>query len=530
MALSTPAVTRSAWTLVALLACAPAEVSEETPDTEEDSASPAARCEPVATIQGTDHTEEDTITIDLACSSDADPSLFTPSIYSATHNFGLTADGWTAVLETGTADAGPVEIVFMVSGSDLPEPLGVDLWIADAWYALGNEPVDPQTYTREYGLPVLHVSGDEPLSDVYTTGAGWFDGSHYDLEIKWRGAASMGYPKHSFTLKFPDPDENHLDASEWGLSNKDHLVLITTFDDNSYVRQKLVYDMWTDMADFWSAERLTPRTFFTVLYLDGRYHGLFLASDHVDNQFADQMGLNRLGNLYKSVNHDANFKRTNNAGNPKATLHDGYEKKEGPEDVWTDIEPLVAFAADSDSATFWDQAPDWIRVDEFMDWFLFVHYTASDDSAGKNAYLYNDVTNTEFRYAPWDFNHTLGQNWYTARIAPDVYNEFRGNNQIFAHLQDHPQAADVLWDRFAQMRAPGGPLHLDSQLASADAAFALADTSARKDWALWGADYRNYGWGGGARDDAGDWTDYDGERAYLYQWLVDRDQAMTALH
>ena len=126
MALSTPAVTRSAWTLVALLACAPAEVSEETPDTEEDSASPAARCEPVATIQGTDHTEEDTITIDLACSSDADPSLFTPSIYSATHNFGLTADGWTAVLETGTADAGPVEIVFMVSGcmSISPTPAG----------------------------------------------------------------------------------------------------------------------------------------------------------------------------------------------------------------------------------------------------------------------------------------------------------------------------------------------------------------------------------------------------------------------
>ena len=315
---------------LSLLACRPAELPA--PATE-DTAPPALtlpRCDPVATVQGTDHTEGDVITIDLACSSNADPALFTPSIYTSTHDFGLDLSTWTAVLETDTADAGWVELVFMVTGADLPETATVELWIADAWQAEGNTPVDPETYTREYGLPVLHVTSDEPLSDVYSTGAGWFDGSRYDLEIKWRGAASLGYPKHSFTLKFPDPDENHLDASEWGLSNKDHLVLVSTFDDNSYIRQKLVYDMWSDIETVWAAERLVPRTFFLVLYLEGQYHGLFLAIDHVDNQFADQMGLNRAGNLYKSVNHDANFRRTNNAGAPKATLHDGYEKKEGP--------------------------------------------------------------------------------------------------------------------------------------------------------------------------------------------------------
>jgi hypothetical protein len=522
--------TAAICSLYTLMSCAPAVLPEPVAeDTAQETVAPP-RCDPVATVQGTDHTEGDVITVELACSSGVDPSTFTPSIYSASHDFGLDPNSWTALLETDTADAGPVELVLMVTGSDLPETVAVELWIADAWYALGNEPVDPKTYTREYGLPVLHVAADEPLSDEYTTGAGWFDGDLYDLEIKWRGAASLGYPKHSFTLKFPDPDENHLDASEWGLRNKDHLVLITTFDDNSYIRQKLVYDMWADISSFWGVDRLVPRTFFTVLYLDGRYHGLFLASDHVDNQFVDQMGLNRLGNLYKSVNHDANFKRTNAGGNDKATLHDGYEKKEGPEDVWTDLESLVAFVADSDSATFWDQAPAWLRVDEFMDWYLFVHYTASDDSAGKNAYLYNDVTATEFRYAPWDFNHALGQNWYTARVAPDVYNDFRWNNQVFVHLQDHPEAANQLWDRYAQMRAPGGPLHLDSQLANADSAYEAIDTSARKDWNLWSTDYRNYGWGGGARDAAADWTDYDGERAYLYQWLEERDQAMTTFH
>jgi len=515
----------------ALLSCVPQTALEPVTGDDDDIVEPdAERCDPEATVQGLDHTEGDTITIAIDCTSGVDRAGFTPAIHTSTHDFVVDPVTWVATLASDTADAGPVEMIFSITGSDIPETIRTELWIADAWFAAGNEPVDPETYTREYGLPVLHVNADGPLSDVYTTGEGWFEGNHHDLEIKWRGAASLGYPKHSFTVKFPDPDENHLDASEWGLKNKDHLVLITTFDDNAYIRQKLVYDMWEQMADFWNEDRLTPRTFFAVMYLDGRYHGLFVAADHVDNQFVDQMGLSRTGNLYKSVNHDANFKRTNSGGGLKGTLHDGYEKKEGAEGVWTDIEALVAFAADTTPATFWNVAPDWIRIDEFMDWFLFVHYTASDDSAGKNAYLYNDNDAPEFRYAPWDFNHALGQNWYTARVGADAYNDFRWNNQIFAHLQDDPDASTEMWDRFAQMRAPGGPLHLDSQVALADEYYALIDTGARKDWFLWGTEYRNYGWGGGARDTANDWTDYDGEKTYLYQWLEDRDAAMTGFH
>ncbi len=514
--------------LLALISCA--STSEPVDTVTDDPVSSPERCQPRATIQGADHTEGDLVTIAVDCASGADRAGFVPSITHASHAFAMDPSSWTATLQTDTADAGPVELIFSVAGSDIPETIRTELWIADAWLAAENEPVDPATYTREYGLPVLHVFSDAPLSDVYSTGEAWFDGSHYDIEVKWRGAASLGYPKHSFTVKFPDPDENHLDASEWGLNNKDHLVLITTFDDNSYVRQKLVYDIWSDMADFWEVDRLTPRTFFAVMYLDGRYHGLFTAADHVDNQFMDQMGLNRAGNLYKSVNHDANFRRTNAGGANKATLHDGFEKKEGTPDDWSDLDALVAFAADSDTQTFWDQADTWIRVDEFMDWFLFVHFTASDDSAGKNAYLYNDELAPEFRYAPWDFNHTLGQNWYTARVGPDSYNDFRWNNQIFVHFQDQAEANAELWDRFDQMRAEGGPLHLDNLLELTDESFAAVDAGAKKDWFFWGESYRNYTWGGGGRSGDTDWTDYYGERAYLYQWLADRDQAMTLLH
>ena len=56
------------------------------------------------------------------------------------------------------------------------------------------------------------------------------------------------------------------------------------------------------------------------------------------------------------------------------------------------------------------EADDWFSLDEFMDWFLLVHFSLAEDSAGKNAYLYNDPLSGRFMYAPWDFNQAWGQN------------------------------------------------------------------------------------------------------------------------
>jgi spore coat protein CotH len=349
-------------------------------------------------------------------------------------------------------------------------------------------------------------------------------GHTYAGEMKIRGAASASYPKNSYTLRFPDED---LDASAVGLGNKDHLVLITTFDDNSYVRQKLAYDVWMAMADHAGADRMTPRTFFAVVYRDGEYWGLYTACDRIDDHFAQEMGLSRDGNLYKSVNHDANFYRTNSGGGTKATLHDGYEKKEGdpPQGAvgaFDDLDALVAFSADHDDATFWAEAPGWFRVDEFADWFLLVHYIAADDSGGKNAYLYNDPDNPEFRYCPWDMNHSFGQGWYVYRVDPDTNNDFTWTNGIFAHLQHQPQASAELWQRFDDLR-DSGPLQPPWFVDTLDDYYALIDVSARRDWAVWSGQYQSY-WGGYNTND------YPAEQAYLRDWLDERDHWMSVYH
>jgi len=482
-------------------------------------------CEPNADVEELHHVEGDEVTLTFDCTSGADRSGFLVELTTDAGSVQLHPDTWSVYWTTGLADRGRHDFLLEVrpageeATGSVPETAVATVWVADALGHPGNVPPVPLEYTEEWGLPVVHLQPHGPVTQDHVATTVTFMGKAYDAEMKIRGAVSVNYPKNSYTLRFGDED---LDADALGMGNKDHLVLITPFDDNSYVRQKLAYDLWSAMADHWGADRMTPRTAFVVVYLDGGYWGLYTASDRIDDHFAEEMGLSRDGNLYKAINHDANFYRHDSSGNTKSTLHQGYTKEEGEPDVYTDLDALVAFSADSDHATFVDQAGDWLRVDEFMDWFLFVHHTASDDSAGKNAYLYCDPAHPEFRYVPWDFNHSFGQGWYTYRVASNVNSDFAWNNGIFDHFHEHALASDELWDRYADLRDTG-PLHRDWFTAQLDAYYAQIQLSAERDWWFWGADYLSYWAGSNAND-------YEAEKLYLYAWLEDRDEWMEQYH
>ncbi len=437
---------------------------------------------------------------------------------------GASWDGATLRWQTGPASAGRIELVFAVTSAGLQgeTPLAetVVLWIADDPSVEDNVPVEPAAYQEEWALPVLHVATEGTISQSYSPAELVFYGRSYSATIKVRGASSAYYPKPGYTLEF-GADELELPA--WGVT-RDHLVLVSPFDDNAYVRQKLVYDQWAAIASFWGTPRLTPRSDFVVLYLDGAYHGLYMALDRIDNEFIDQMGFDRDAALYKAVNHDANFFLTDSGGAAKDTLHDGYEKKEGePEDSWEELEALVDFTGEAaDAAALLAGDETWLDVQEFMDWFLLVHYAHAEDSAGKNAYLAFEPGQTLCRYAPWDFNHSWGQDWRTHRESSSALNTYTSRNRVFWAIQEDPAAEAELWERYRSMAQPGGPFDPDWLRARVDAYYARIEPSAQRDWERWSAAYTSYGGWASYRESQGDWTDYQGEKAYLYQWLDER--------
>ena len=440
------------------------------------------------------------------------------------------ADTRTLDWQTGPADGGRIDAIFSVVPADgsgeVPTAETITFWVADNPDATDNVEVDPSTYTEEWGLPVMFVETRGGISTSYQDATVTWGGVSYPASIKVRGASRAYYSKPGYTLEF---NEAELPVDAWGVT-RNHFILLSTFDDNSYVRQKFVYDLWTAMAEYWGEQRMTPRTLFTVVYLNGDYWGLYVGLDRMDDEFLDHMGFERDANLYKAINHDANFFLTNSYGGTKSTLHDGYTKEEGEDETtFTDLEALVSFTGGSTASDLLAASGEWFDLQEFMDWFLLVHYTTAEDSAGKNSYLYHPLEGGLFRYGPWDFNHAWGQGWYTYRISATYDDYYTGTNKVFKSIQSDDDAEGEMWARFTSMRADG-PFSLAWQTQTLDDYYALIEPSAQRDWDKWGAAYRSYGGWSGSRNASGDWTDYDGEKDYLYTWVEDRAEHFEALH
>lgn len=414
----------------------------------------------------------------------------------------------------GVDQAGHHQLPVMAYGPTGSQVGEIDVWIADGWANPDNVAVDSMTYTFENGLPVVHLERPSGAnSSNYVSASFIYKGEEFLIDMKYRGASSLGYPKNSYTLKF-SADHEFKDG-DLDFHKRHKIVLTTTFDDNSYLRQRLCFDIW-NLLD---SGRHAVQTMHVVVYINGEYEGLYLLGDHIDGEYWEDQGFREHGNTYKAVNHDANYYNTR--------PQDGFEKKEGEPlsgfGSFEDLSSLIAFINDADDTEFASGLATWLAVDEFMDWWALVRYTESGDSAGKNAYLYNDPKDPLFHYAPWDFNHSLGQDWMTLRVSYNTGGEFTGSNQIFARLLSHPTLSVVFKDRWRTHLA--GVLHADNITARIDTITAEIGPSAQRDWEKWEDDYRSYGGWSWYRN--GDWTSYEEEVSLVRTWVSDRHQWLT---
>ena len=487
-----------------------------------DTDTPPPRCGLSVELGSPYHWEGDTVSVQIRCSSGRTPGEAGVAVVGLPESAVYGPSSGLVEWETGGRDGGRVDLTITAPAADggPPESEVVTFWVADNPEVAGARDPDPLTYTEEWGLPVVHLEVGRPMTESEQAATITVRGQQVEGAAKIRGAFSASYTKPSYTLDF---DSAELGVAEWGEQTRGHMVLITAFDDISYVRQKLVYDLWAEMADFQDAQRLTPRTFFAVVYLDGEYQGLYTGCDRIDDEFVRHMGFeDGEGNLYKAVSHDANFKLERANGAPKTWLASGYEKAEGlPADDFSDLEALVgALGAASDAQVASGAHP--IQLDEFMDWFLLVTYTLAEDSAGKNSYLYVGPDSADFRFIPWDFNHAWGQDWRTLRVDADTENEFRWNNRVFIALQDDPSLRAALEARAAALHADG-PMNAAWIQDKLDEYYETLGPSPARDWARWETEHRRFDGWRSLRDGADDWQDHEGEVAYLRGWVEDRD-------
>ncbi len=392
--------------------------------------------------------------------------------------------------------------------------------VAENWQAPGNvRIVDPAAYTEEYGLPVLHLNHVENFTaGGYRPAELIYRGRRYAMEAKYRGATSSQFPKRNYTLKFPEGEPFNEPFQAGGFMGRERLVLITTFNDNSYIRPRLAFDLWNRM----SPDHIQIKTYSAVLYDNGRFWGLVTVADHVDEDLMVRQGLSKSADLFKAVEADANFSWLDSKGQPKTLPHQGFEKKEGkPKDGWPGaydtLNALTAFIADSDAATFRSQRAARMNTRDYEDWWIFNTLILGTDSSAKNAYHYYDkVTQGPWRFIPWDLDASLGQEWDTRRISATMREDFAADNLLFSRMLADPSIAGPMRERYRELLR--GPWKLEEVEKLLDGYVRELGPVAKRDEARWSKEYREFErWA-----DRTDFTTHEQEVAYVRQWVRER--------
>lgn len=480
-------------------------------------------------------TEGESIEIVVACQLADAPALTGDDFAFETLPAGATYDPATATLSwtPGLDQAAVHDLVLSVPGladaldQDLDdardESSTIRIGVADRFDDPDNLPIaDPYTYTHEYGVPVFHLLATPDDPDAYTPTRIIHQGRAYTAEAKQRGRTSLGYPKNSYTLKFP---KNYLlSEPEHDFLEKQRVVLTQPFDDNSYLRTRLAFDAW-NLLD----PTVQVQSYSAVVYIEGQFMGVYTASDHIDSDLMAAHGLPEAGNLYKATNHDANFRLETLRGDPKTTPHQGYEKKSGlPEagqpGAFDDLDQLVQFVATSSDGEFAADLARHIDIDDYMSWLVLVSFTSAGDSGGKNSYHYHH-TGTLWKAIPWDFNGSFGQAWNTRRTSVESVDYFEWTNEIFTRMRADPAMAEILSRRFRS--ALDGPFAADAWNGRIDAYLdELPDPVIARDQARWGELMLTFDpW-----SDREDLTTPAEEIDYIRTWLTERHAVYDALY
>ena len=324
------------------------------------------------------------------------------------------------------------------------------------------KPAPPAQGGLEWGsftpnLPVLFLTVTNPVSRatsvpatlrlVYPPGGRETLTNVLSLQLRYHGATSLGLPKKSFRLSLTNA------VSLPGMSKKSGWVLNAAYIDRSLMRHKLSYDIFRSFSEP-GAPRYAAGSRFVEVYLNQRYHGVYLLMERVDRQL---LGLRAFNSndfshsvIYKAEDHAANFGQAGRGG---------FEQREpDPErkEYWRPLELFTRFTSSSRPQEFWDAEKgiaQQLDLDNAIDFHILVQVTANSDGITKNFLLARDgqeqgPQTNKFFFVPWDYDGTFGRNWDATPYAHNVWL----SNPLFERLMQNAEYRRRFAARWRQLR------------------------------------------------------------------------------
>jgi hypothetical protein len=366
--------------------------------------------------------------------------------------------------DAGHADEAPLEVALSCGGvgacdgacSSVIDPSDTDLDLASACdFWICGSPTWPAA-CLERPLAWLWVPPDQLAElvkhkeeDLEADGVFQLYGRCLTAGVELHGGYALTFEKKSFKVKFNRGDDFPLDpfAPGAGPAAPDaepgfkQLVLKATAVDPSLVRDRLAEDLTR------AAGGLAPRVTYVNLALNGRYHGVYALTEAITEDYFERLGSKGDGNLYKAVNHKADFTTKDD---PLA----GYEKKlnlDGPSDD-------LALLLDTLASTPCTLADYEAHVAPLLDLNLYDRFLRANvfannqDAFTKNYYLYHEEgpPDSPFLIVNWDADATFGRSWDGAPKAADTGDLWGRLNHLTRQLKRIPELRGAYVEGFEE--------------------------------------------------------------------------------
>lgn len=367
--------------------------------------------------------------------------------------------------------------------------------------------------------------------------------------IEIRGASSQMFDKKSYGLETWDNNNEDINVSLLGMPEEEDWVLHGPYSDKSLMRNKLIYDLSSDMG------RYASRTRFVELIINGTYKGVYVfmeklkrnknriaieklkpeenAGDDLTGGYIlkiDKIAGSNVGSGYNSQNSFASNVPPPHAGNGEIQFL--YEYPDAEEISSEQKNYIKQYVRDFETALSSDAFKDpdtgyraYIDVESFIDFFILNEISHNVDGYRLSTFMHKDK-NGKLNMGPiWDFNLAFGNADYCGGGNTDTW-AYKFNERCpgdfwsvpfwWYRLLEDPYFVERLKTRWFEVR---------SNVLS-DQAVLGRISNYEKEMQDLDAINRNFTkW-----DILGEWiwpnnfvgTTYEAERIYVEQWIVDR--------
>jgi hypothetical protein len=227
-----------------------------------------------------------------------------------------------------------------------------------------------------------------------------------NIGFRLRGNTSRYSQKKSFKVSFNTFEPGR----KWNGLEK--LNLNGEHNDPSIVRAKLCWDLLREL------EIPAPRSNHVQVYINNNYYGLYINTEHIDEEFVASRFGNKDGNLYKCLwpadldylGQNPEYYKLTNGGSRRV-----YDLRTNvAEDDYSDIAHFIDVLNNTPSNQFI------CEMDKVFNLYDYLKIVAADIFTGNwdgyiynknNFYLYHNTETGKFEYIPYDLDNTFGIDW-----------------------------------------------------------------------------------------------------------------------